>query len=115
MISLQHAENKHTDGKSHLATMSHTLCTYLCIKPEETWPRSGLGKGYTDKTIQTAKRVIYARTYNLAWWQTIRRRRGGEAALYYDCLNYQPMSDDTYVHKQQTSRGPRVEAPVNSI
>ena len=55
MISLQNAEQKNRDGKSHLATMSHILRTYLCIKPKQTSTRMEHEKHNSCTTIRTAK------------------------------------------------------------
>ena len=62
--------------------------------------------------------VSYARAYNFARRQTICRRRGDAAVVYYDCLH---LSVDVrwymipwYVHKEQTSCTARVKTPVNN-
>ena len=59
----------------------------------------------------------HARTYNLAWRQTLRRRRGDTDAVYNGCL-YLPvsimMTDHTYLHEQQISLTPRAKT-VNII
>ena len=55
MISLQHADQKNTDGNSQLATTLHTLRTYLCIKPGKISTKREHEKYNTSTTIRTTK------------------------------------------------------------
>ena len=122
MISLQYADQKNADGNSHLAMTSHTFRTYLCIKPKQTSTRRDREKHTTGITIRTAtdsqERVLrHGRTI---WPGGRQYRWAGDAATQLLCIAavcaYQMMSyDRKYVHKQQTSRTPRVKTPVNRI
>ena len=68
--------------------------------------REGDMKKYnTGTTIRTAKSG-FLRTYNLSWRQTIRRRRGDAAAVYYGFMycTHQLMTYYIYTNSRQAAR-----------
>ena len=86
MISLQHADQKNTDGNSQLATTLHTLRTYLCIKPGKISTKREHENTIPAQPYGQPRAVSYARAYNLARRQIRCRRRGDAGAVYYVCL-----------------------------
>ena len=94
MISLQHEDQTNGDGNSNLLTTSHTLCTYLYMK------NTILAQPYGQP-----RAVSYARAYNFIRRQTICRRRGDAAAVYYGCLHL-PIDVRWYIICTQTADKP---------
>ena len=92
--------------KSNLATTSHTPCTFVKTHLNELRLEGGVKNTTPAVPYGQSRAGSYARTYNLPWRQTICRRRGDAAAVYYGCL-YPPVSivdtDDT-VHMYTNSR-----------
>ena len=98
-----HADKKNADGNTYLATTSHTLRTYMCIKPKQTLTREGdMIKSNTDTTVRTAKSG-FLRTI----WPG-GRHNAGDAASQLLCIpavdTYQLMTYDTYTTSRQTAR-----------
>ena len=73
MTSLQYADQKKADGNSHLATTSHTLRTYLCMKPKQTSARREHENTILAQPYEQPRAGSYARAHNLARRQTVCR------------------------------------------
>ena len=108
-ISLQHADQKNADENSPPATTSHTLRTYLCIKPKQTSARREHGKHFTGLTIRTAKSRFLdmcAQSSQVAdntGMQATRRRSCCALQLSVPISSFQ-MIDNVYTNSRQAAR-----------
>ena len=115
MTSLQHADKKNADGNSHRHDVAYVLHLFV-HQTQTSFDEEGTRKTkYRDNHTYGQERVLrHVRTI----WPGGGQDAGDAATqllrITAVCI-YQLRSDDTYVHKQQTGRVPRVNISVNSI